>query len=243
MLPATFISGTDTATPLNLAKRIGIISRYVTLQTRALDIGCASGEYAAALQPLVRSVVGIDTSADRFAKSRPEVRTHLQVGYSEDLPFANESFDLILLNEVLEHVRDDAATLREAFRVLSPGGRLVLMSPNRLFPFEQHSVFRNGRTLPTLHTVMFPYLPIPLHRHFGLTPTARNYWPWQLRSLVRGAGFTIEQTSFVAQTMEGKGAVRFRHTGLLRKALEWGELLPLFRSFLCISTLVVGRKS
>ena len=74
-----------------------------------------------------------------------------------------ESFDLALLNEVLEHVTNETKALQEIWRVLKPKGILIIFSPNRLYPFETHSVYhkRLGRKLPI--TVPFiPYIPILL---------------------------------------------------------------------------------
>jgi SAM-dependent methyltransferase len=51
------------------------------------------------------------------------------VGGGEHLPFRDESFDAILLIDVLEHIADDAGVAREATRVLRPGGRVLCMVP------------------------------------------------------------------------------------------------------------------
>ena len=72
------------------------------------------------------------------------MRARLVQGDLERTPFASACFDLVLLNEVLEHVPDDAAALREAFRLLRPGGALIVFAPNRLFPFETHGVHTRG---------------------------------------------------------------------------------------------------
>jgi ubiquinone/menaquinone biosynthesis C-methylase UbiE len=56
------------------------------------------------------------------------------------LPFADSSFDRTFVNEVLEHISDEGQTLNELRRVLRPGGVLIVISPNRRFPFEGHTV-------------------------------------------------------------------------------------------------------
>src|SRR4030042_490857 len=70
---------------------------------------------------------------------------NLALAASEQMPFPDNSFDVILLHEVIEHVSDDAATLREACRVVRPGGRIVIYAPNRLHPFETHGVYVGSR--------------------------------------------------------------------------------------------------
>lgn len=62
--------------------------------------------------------------ADTSATGRPHVRADVQA-----LPFRDEAFDAIKITEVLEHVPDTAAALRECHRVLRPGGRLVATAP------------------------------------------------------------------------------------------------------------------
>ena len=62
----------------------------------------------------------------------------------EHLPFPSTSFDLVLSNEVIEHVSDDLQAVKEMVRTLKPGGRLVLFCPNRGYPYETHGIYRKG---------------------------------------------------------------------------------------------------
>ena len=65
-------------------------------------------------------------------------------GVGEYLPLPDNSFDLILSNEVLEHVEDDDLAVQEMIRTLKPGGRLVMFCPNRGYPFETHGMYWRG---------------------------------------------------------------------------------------------------
>ena len=90
---------------------------------------------------------------------------------------------MVLLNEVIEHVKDDVATLREACRVLRPGVHVVIYAPNRLYPFETHGVYLGKRyvfgNIPFVN-----YLPDLLRGR--LVPHARAYTTRGLRRIVAG---------------------------------------------------------
>ena len=56
------------------------------------------------------------------------------------LPFLDNSLDIVVMNEVIEHVNNDHTTLREISRVLRNGGSCIIFAPNKLFPFETHGI-------------------------------------------------------------------------------------------------------
>ena len=94
------------------------------------DLGCGTGQVAAALAPFVARVIAVDRSADMLQAARRRVREMPNVevlrGDLESLPIADEELDAATLLLVLHHLPDPAAALREAARVLKPGGRLVI---------------------------------------------------------------------------------------------------------------------
>ena len=77
----------------------------------------------ACLAPLICRITTSYVSADLQA---PDVDVHADL---EALPFADQSFDLVMCNHVLEHVEDDRAALRELRRVMRPGGSAILQTP------------------------------------------------------------------------------------------------------------------
>lgn len=101
------------------------------------DCGCGMGFYLMALGSLRDlDLVGLDGDLDRLHwAQRENVPADLLSGDIQRLPFADESFDRVLMSEVLEHIADDRAALREIFRVLKPGGILALSVPHARFPF------------------------------------------------------------------------------------------------------------
>ena len=151
-------------------RRLALIRRYVSLEgARILDIGCGIGTYVRKLREYADRVYGIDIDPKRV---RQGTVPGLAVAVSERLPFRDASFDLVLLNEVIEHVQDDAATLAEACRVVRPGGHVVIYAPNRLYPFETHGVYL-GRRYVFGNIPFVNYLPDALRRR--LVPHARAY--------------------------------------------------------------------
>ena len=106
----------------------------LTPASRVLEIGCGSGRYALQVAETVGcSIVGVDINeagvrnSNHLAESRDlaeRVRfEHCDV--SKKLPFADESFDAVFANDVLCHIPERPAVLRESFRVLKPLGRFL----------------------------------------------------------------------------------------------------------------------
>jgi SAM-dependent methyltransferase len=200
------IGGGDTAAPLNVAARLRLLQSVIALDgARVLDCGCGSGGYVVAMRELGADAHGVEYSADKVAAYHAQAKEpeRVRVGDLRHIDEPTASFDLALLNEVLEHVPDERAALAEIHRVLRPGGRLVVFSPNRFYPFETHGVTlrANGSWVRPSRAVLVPYVPIAIGKHL-FTYSARNYWPRELQALVRDAGFTIERTSYLWQTFE-----------------------------------------
>jgi SAM-dependent methyltransferase len=165
-------------------RRLEMIRRYVDLEgARLLDIGCGLGAYVRAFSRYTDRAFGLDIDAKRVETGVDEGLSRLVTGVSEALPFAEGSFDGILLNEVLEHVRNDRETLREALRVLRPGGRIVIFVPNRFYPFETHGIYMGKKyvvgNIPPLN-----YLPDPMRNK--LVPHARAYTKAGLERVTAG---------------------------------------------------------
>jgi SAM-dependent methyltransferase len=243
-------AGGDTGTPLNLRKRLAWIERFAAplAKRRVLDCGCGAGEYVRALLARGADVWGVEFDEAKLATGAardPGLAPRLSVGDLEALAFPDRSFDLALLNEVLEHVPDDAAALAEVYRVLRPGGQLILLSPTRLYPFETHGVFWRGSGRRVPHTVPgIPWIPLALGtRIFGYW--ARNYWPWELRALVQRAGLRVIATGSLWQTLENISGHQPRWLAaaapLLRALFELCERIPGLRAF-GVSQLIVAEK-
>src|SRR5712692_6887167 len=106
-------------------RRLALIRKHVDLEDRAiLDIGCGVGTYVARLREFSSCVHGIDIDEEK-AHTAASRLPNIALGAAEALPYRDNSFDVILLNEVIEHVRDDREAIREAVRCLRPGGSVL----------------------------------------------------------------------------------------------------------------------
>ena len=94
-----------------------------------LDAGGGTGRVAAALRCMVREVVVADLSHGmlRHAAEKDLATVRAPV---ESLPFPSGTFDRVVMMDALHHVLDQSQTARERWRVLAPGGRVVIIEPD-----------------------------------------------------------------------------------------------------------------
>lgn len=141
-------------------------------RARILDVGCGTG---ANLEMLARfgDAEGVDVSVDALAFCRARGLRQVRQGEAEHLPYDDESFDLVTALDVVEHLDDDAAGLREMRRVLRPNGRALLFVPAFMWLWgvqDDVSHHRRRYTLP------------------------------QLKATVRASGFEIERATYANLT-------------------------------------------
>lgn len=106
---------------------------------RVLDPACGSGYGAADLAQIATTVIATDLSSDaiRHAQaSYPLPNLEFLAADAQALPFRDRSFDLITAFEVIEHLDEPRNLLAEARRLLSPGGLLLVSTPNKLYYAE-----------------------------------------------------------------------------------------------------------
>lgn len=103
---------------------------------RVLDVGCQNGAWLIALGQAGAIPTGVDVversvEAARIRTKAYGVQARAEVGSACEMPFATGEFDIVASSDVLEHVPDKAAMLRECVRVLTPNGLLFLAAPVR----------------------------------------------------------------------------------------------------------------
>lgn len=136
-------------------------------EIRILDVGCGTGANLEMLSDFGEAE-GVDVSDEALEFCRAKnLRTHK--GLAENLPFENESFDLVTALDVVEHLDDDAAGLKEMCRVLRCGGKALIFVPAFMFLWGVQDVVSNHRI---------------------------RYTKKQITERLRRAGFEIERATY-----------------------------------------------
>ncbi len=99
---------------------------------RLLDLGCGMGDFSLAVAEKVGTthVSDVEIVEPRIAKARSRGLEVFPCNLNEPLPFEGDSFDMILANQIIEHLFDTDAFIKDIFRILKPGGYAVVSTPN-----------------------------------------------------------------------------------------------------------------
>ncbi|MBL8009513.1 MAG: class I SAM-dependent methyltransferase [Flavobacteriales bacterium] len=116
-------AGSHYIADLQCVEYVPMIQTYIAGDV--LDLGCGTAPYYEVYRPKASSVTCVDRSADERVRAVVDVVADID----RPLPFPDASFDAVLLTDVIAHVRDPWALMREISRVLRPGGHLVLTTP------------------------------------------------------------------------------------------------------------------
>lgn len=132
-----------------------VASRWLpTPVGRVLEMGCSSGYLTHHYRHRAERMVGLDLNFKAlFSNRRRSPEMPLVCADAERLPFADSSFDAVVMLEVIEHTGSDKAALEEIRRVLRVGGTLILSTPHAgLFAFlDPHNLRKSlQRMLPQL---------------------------------------------------------------------------------------------
>lgn len=145
-----------------------ICRRVTDRRPRILDVGCGTGANLLLLSQY-GDAEGVDVSDDALAFCRERGLNQVTKGAGEELPHADNTFDLVTAFDVVEHMDDDLAGLREMYRVLRPGGHVLLFVPTFMFLWGLQDDVSNHR---------------------------RRYRLPELRRVLEQAGFEIERSTY-----------------------------------------------
>jgi len=172
---AKFDQVTEGAVAMFVWWRAHLLKGFLPPAGKLLDVGCGRGNFLAAMTKLGFSVYGTELTDASAARSRRKFPDRVFTGDVTALKLEDSSFHKVTLWHVVEHLRDPALVLREVWRILKPGGRVVLAQPN----IESLQAAIGGPK--------WFHLDTPRHLfHFS---------PRSLRHLLREAGFTVIRES------------------------------------------------
>jgi SAM-dependent methyltransferase len=191
-------------------------------EARILEIGCGTGGNLAMLSAFGRvSALESSEAARAVALRKAAGRFDIRAGRCpHDIPFARQSFDLVCLLDVLEHIEEDVATLQAVATLLAAAGRAVVTVPAYRWLWSAHDEF--------------------LHHK-------RRYTATGLRQTIAAAGLRIAQLSYFNTLLFPlAAAVRIKDRLLHRKTAS-GTAIParpvnaLFHSVFSAERFLVGR--
>lgn len=110
-----------------------LLSRENLAGSTLLDAGCGAGHFSESACALGAIVTSLDVGENLLAQVASRCESQCVVGSVLDLPFNDNSFDVVLSTEVIEHTTDPLQALREIVRVARPGGRVLVTTPGRLW--------------------------------------------------------------------------------------------------------------
>lgn len=185
---------------------------YITLSQYCddavvLEAGCGEGYGAHLLAETAKTVIGLDydeLTARHVAKTYP--RVHMLRGNLVMLPLADESIDVVANLQVIEHLWEQERFLAECLRVLRPGGRLLITTPNRI-------TFSPGQDTPLN----------PFH--------TRELSAAELTELLVGAGFKVERMAglrhggYLVEDERRRGSIIDAQIEVALSGAEWPDEL------------------
>lgn len=156
---------------------------------RLLEVGCGEGYLLEKLRASEK--VAVDISAEALQRAQGRTGAQVSVALAERLPFASESFDLVVSVGVMEHFLDDLQATEEICRVLEPAAYyIVLIHVQRTVQQKAAQKVREY-FYPAFRPAAFVrWLGSKLHRPIE-QPIQHDYTPESVRTLLQGAGFDV----------------------------------------------------
>jgi ubiquinone/menaquinone biosynthesis C-methylase UbiE len=195
---------------------------------RILDVGCGKGRIEVLLTNAEPSIEMV--SSDVTDEARKYIKGEFTKCSMEKMPFPDSSFDKIFCLHVIAHFRDGRKGIQEAFRVLKPGGKLMVLTPNKYFVFfSKFATFIRGKRFVYDQTARWLYSRGSLDKTLRACP-----WMSIEHSYLQAAPRMLPFERLRAKVI----AVAIKCTWIVSSTIEWLESAVVFE-FVEISTIVV----
>ena len=211
---------------------------YARTGMKVLDYGCGTGRTLLEMAQNGVEGYGIETDPNIAAVSS-HYGLNVHIGSLRDEPFPNVRFDLIILNQVVEHIPDPGSLIAQLTGRLAPGGRMVISFPNsgsiyrRIFgrrwihwhvPYHQHHFARRS-----FHRFIRPLGLVPVHWR-SVTPT--QWTQLQLRAMIFRTKPGVPSSVWIPQpkrSIESRHVLTTRVFDFVVRRLAPAILVPLNR--------------
>lgn len=129
------------------AKKIIACLQYIDsslLDKEVLEIGCGSGIISHELSKVVKHMTAVDVTDETLKEAMQrygmsETGFQFTIGDGTNLAFQDNFFDIVVCNQIFEHVRDQKKLINEIYRVLRAGGLCYIATGNKIWPVEPHT--------------------------------------------------------------------------------------------------------
>jgi methionine biosynthesis protein MetW len=172
----------------------------VDAKAKIIDLGCADGEFALKIAEKAgtEDIYGAEFQEVACLRAKARGINVYWADLNDNLPFENESFDVVHANQVLEHLPETDQFVKEVHRILKPGGYAVISTPN-LASF--HNIFSLvlGKQPFTAHVSNEVILGNSLDPKCGMRHASKGevhmriFTPEALKELFKYCGFTVER--------------------------------------------------
>jgi len=213
-------------------KIVLILSKFVDLsKCFVLDIGVGSGHIAQDISKKSKSLVGVDLHDERTVKS----------GYSfkkvsdEKLPFVDNVFDVVISNQIIEHVPNQNLHIKEIHRVLKKNGVVYLATPNKYWITDPHSKLPFISWFP--RKISSFYLKLLKNRKWDIYPLSYN----QIKKLIKNKFVSSNMTLKIIKNPKKYGLDVFFGLQLIFKLLPFW-ILKLFKGIVPSYILILKKK-
>lgn len=155
-----------------------LLSKLDYTNKKVLEVGCNTGILLIALAEKGVNIVGIDIvksdikTARKYLKERKLSESLVKVGDARNLPYKDNSFDIVLLSDLLEHVSNTKKAAQEAIRVIKPNGHILITVPNHLHPVVRYPWLKKALT-GRKNFDEFPDVPFSFQKLSMLFPKMR----------------------------------------------------------------------